>query len=354
MSASQKYLDQLEVFASWGRWDDRLRGRFHRQVRSRIEEIRAGAVMPDDESPGCWAMEVSTASGARRFRQATEVTEGDTQSESVPVVWEPEPVAELARHLIAVVRWLSAEDRRPATDRVENCPEVMEPTSTEILATLRARLSHQETYRKAIINAEVIDFGPDETRILSPLLRAYIEQHRESNDAAELVAVGSAIRKFVAVASVDEALDFAAALLQAGHQMPLPIGIEVELSKMVVRKLTANPPARHDQYSDLAGRLLELAETYLNPRLLAREKHGAVALNAVLGIVLTRDPLASKVVDRVHSVGVGWFQQVVAREAAKLASDARRRWAGESLSELVKSLENLTIPACTASSTQGQ
>ena len=51
---------------------------------------------------------------------------------------------------------------------------------------------------------------------------------------------------------------------------------------MVVRKLTANPPARNESLSDLAIQLNELCETYLNPRLLAREKHGAVALNAVM------------------------------------------------------------------------
>ena len=41
---------------------------------------------------------------------------------------------------------------------------------------------------------------------------------------------------------------------------------------MVVRKLTANPPASNESLSDLAARLNGLAETYLNPRLLAREK----------------------------------------------------------------------------------
>ena len=52
---------------------------------------------------------------------------------------------------------------------------------------------------------------------------------------------------------------------------------------MVVRKLTANPPASQDQYPELASRLIELGETYLNPRLIAREKHGAVGAERPAG-----------------------------------------------------------------------
>ena len=63
--------------------------------------------------------------------------------------------------------------------------------------------------------------------------------------------MGSAIRKFIAVASRDDAFDFAASLLKPGARLPLAIEIEIEISKMVVRKLTANPPAERNQYTDL-------------------------------------------------------------------------------------------------------
>ena len=70
-----------------------------------------------------------------------------------------------------------------------------------------------DEHRNAVIEAEVIHFGPSEVQQLTPLLRRFIEQYRESNVPADLVAVGSAIRKFIAVASRDDAFDFAAGLL---------------------------------------------------------------------------------------------------------------------------------------------
>ena len=111
-----------------------------------------------------------------------------------------------------------------------------------------------------------------------PLLRRFIEKYRESNDPVDLVAAGSAIRTFIAIASRDDAFDFAASLLKAGSRLPLAIELEIEVSKMVVRKLTANPPAERNQYAELAMRLEELVDDYARPRFLAREKHGAMLL----------------------------------------------------------------------------
>ena len=94
--------------------------------------------------------------------------------------------------------------------KLENGSVSLEPSSEGILEVLRNTDTEREEYRKAIINAEVIDFGPSETQELTPLLRGFIEQHRDSNVSADLVAVGSAIRKFIAVASGEGAIDFAA------------------------------------------------------------------------------------------------------------------------------------------------
>jgi hypothetical protein len=225
-----------------------------------------------------------------------------------------------------------------------------EADSQSVLRALTATGAEREEYRKAIINAEILDFGPSETHELMPALRRFIETHRDSNDPADLVAVGSAIRKFIAIAPGSEAIDFAADLLRAGSRFPLPIEIEVEISKMVVRRLTANPPARTDRCSELASRLVELAETYLNPRLLGRQKHGAVALNAVLGVFLTRDPRVSSILQRVQSLGVNWFQQLLARQAAVLVSELRRRSDNEGQNELLASLQELIAAAAPVSS----
>ena len=76
--------------------------------------------------------------------------------------------------------------------------------------------------------------------------------------------------------------------------------------------------------------------------MLAREKHGAVALNAILGLVLTRSGDDSAVIDRVRALGVGWFQTLLGRRAGLLRSDLQARDSTMSLGELLDLLGALS------------
>jgi hypothetical protein len=227
-------------------------------------------------------------------------------------------------------------------ERVENHSNLLEPSPKEILESLKSPKTDHDEYTKAVIEAEVTDFGPSETQDLTPLLRRFIEQYRESNVPADLVAVGSAIRTFIAIASKDDAFDLAASLLKAGSRLSLAIELEIEVSKMIVRKLTANPPAERCQYAELALRLEELVDDYARPRFLAREKHGAVALNAILGLVLTRSGRDPEVVERMRTLAVPWFQQLVGRRAAGLRSDLIARASDAKFADIVRILGQLS------------
>ncbi len=205
-------------------------------------------------------------------------------------------------------------------DRFSFDAELADPeaSSAVIIAALeRPDLAHAER-RRLILEAEVASFRDQEATAIVPLLRQFIEEYRQSSLPADLVAVGSAIRNYVATAPVDEALDTAAHLLEADGRHPLPIALEVEVTKMVVRKLIANLPPERNQYIDLSLRLDELVDDYARPRFLAREKHGAVALNAVLGLVLTRSGRDPVVVERMRTLDAPWFQQILGRRAALL------------------------------------
>ena len=205
----------------------------------------------------------------------------------------------------------------------------------------RFDLGHDER-RKLILEAEALPFRGQQAAEIAPLLWQFIEDYRGSNVSADLVAVASAIRNYVATAPADQAFRAAASLLKAEGRLPLPIDLELEIARMVVRKLTANPPAGQDQYPELARSLAELANTYLNPRLLAREKHGAVALNAVLAIVLTDDPRADQVIERARQLDVAWFQQLLGRCAARLCTDLGARGQDAKLTEITRRLEQLS------------
>jgi hypothetical protein len=199
-----------------------------------------------------------------------------------------------------------------------------------------------EERRKLILHAEVLPFRGQDAAALAPLLRQFIETYRQSNDPADLVAVGSAIRNYIATATVGEAFEAAASLLKAPERLPLPIELEVEITKMVVRKLTASPPAERDQHNELALRLEELVDAYARPRLLTRAQYGAVALNAALALVLTRSGGDVELVDRMSALGVGWFQELLARRAARLREDLLTREPEAKVAELARILAQLS------------
>jgi len=200
----------------------------------------------------------------------------------------------------------------------------------------------REERRELILEAEVLPFRGQEAAALAPLLRQFIETYRESNTPADLVAVGSAIRNYVATASTHEAFEAAASLLMAQGRLPVPLELEVEVTKMVVRKLTANPPAAGDQFPMLALRLEELVDAYTRPRLLTREKYGAIALNAILGLVLTRSGRDPEFVERIRALDVTWFQQLVARRAARLRSDLIARDSDAKFADIARVLGQLS------------
>jgi hypothetical protein len=205
----------------------------------------------------------------------------------------------------------------------------------------RPDLDHEDR-RKLVCEAEFLPFRGQEAAELVPVLKRFIEQYRDSDLPLDLVAVGSAIRNYIATAPTNDALDLAAKLLKADGSHPRPIEIEIEITKMVVRKLTANPPACADRYRELALRLEEMVDDYAKPRFLARSKHGAVALNAILGLVLTRSGRDPLLLERTRNLAVPWFQQLIGRRARVLLADLVARDPDANIADLARILEQLS------------
>src|SRR5208337_1461194 len=223
-------------------------------------------------------------------------------------------------------------------------PEDADPESrceAVVMSLQRHDLGHKER-RKLILESEVLPFRGRHAAELTPLLKRFIEEYRESDDPADLVAVGSAIRNYVATAPVHDALEASASLLKAEGELEIPIELEVEVTKMVVRKLTANPPEQRDQYPELALQLEELVDVYARPRFLPREKYGAVALNAILGLVLSRSGRDAAVVERMRTLDIAWFQQLLARRAARLRTDLGARDSEAKFADVGSFLEQLS------------
>jgi hypothetical protein len=215
------------------------------------------------------------------------------------------------------------------------------PESGTILESFDSAGPGAEARRRLVIASETIDFRGDEARSLTAHLRRFIEEFRSSNEMGDLIAVGSAIRKFMATATADEAMDFAVELLEPNSRAPLSLPVELELTKMIVHKLTSNPVGGRPVAPGLASHLADLAGSYLNPRLLPREKYGAIALNAVLGLAMTGDERSDAILEQVRRTDAAWFTQLVSRRATRLQVELARRGDADRLAEPLRALRRL-------------
>lgn len=265
------------------------------------------------------------------FAGPGEPTGQDTQSEAIPInklgirhSWIPK---QDIRVLAFDISW-SSDSPRPSRRRriaswAKPAPSPEMPTRTAAGAILDG-LSDPDldlpARRKLVLEAEITRFDQDQLRRLAGCLFEFISSYRQSNDPADLVAVASAIRTYVAIMDRGN-LQAIATLLEPNDKIPVPIEIELELTKMVVRKLIANPPGREDDQPGLAERLMELPRAYLNARLLGREKYGAVALNAVLALLLLQNPHIPELLEILEKLEVAWFTQLLVRRIERIRKE---------------------------------
>jgi hypothetical protein len=176
-----------------------------------------------------------------------------------------------------------------------------------------------------LCSVELTRFEPSHHEILLPLLWQYILGNRNSNDRDELIGVGAAIRKYIAVMPMDRMGELAV-LLESGHRSPLPIDVEIEVAKMIYRNFEVHPPVSVDPQPDLALRLLEMVQAYINPRILLRDKHSAAASLAIEAIVSMRSPLAKDAWQAAVACPYRWFAELVSDDL----EDLHERWSNNS------------------------
>ena len=125
-----------------------------------------------------------------------------------------------------------------------------------------------------------------------------------------LVGVAAAIRKYIAIMPMDRMGELAA-LLETGHRSTLPIDLEIEVAKMVYRNFEVHPPIIADPQPELAQRFWEMAQAYINPRLLLRDKYSAATSLAIEAIVSMRSPLAEQACQAANTCPYRWFAELV-------------------------------------------
>ncbi len=215
---------------------------------------------------------------------------------------------------------LVSSNRSPSYD---TSPDSSELTAEEILGQLTAAGANIPC--SLLCQVELARFDPSQREAVLPLLWQYILDHRNSNDRDELVAVGAAIRKYIAIMPMNRMGELAV-LLETGHRSPLPIDLEIDVAKMVYRNFEVHPPVVSDPHPELAKRLWEMVQAYINPRVLLRDKHSAATSLAIAAIVSMRSSVAQQAWQRAIACPYRWFGELVSDDL----DDLHERWSSKS------------------------
>lgn len=195
-------------------------------------------------------------------------------------------------------------------------------STSDLLARLSDVTISPQERQQLVCEAELVLFPDEERENLLAVLWRYIQNFRNSNDCSELIAVGAAIRKYVAVMPMHE-MGRLAPLLESGHRAGLPLDLELEVAKMVYRNFEVHPPEHPDPHPELAARLWEMTQAYINPRFLLREKYATVVSLAIEALVAMQSEYAEDAWRSALACPYDWFREAVTDHLCEL----RRMWA---------------------------
>jgi hypothetical protein len=223
--------------------------------------------------------------------------------------------AERADHTAADPQLIASRTSQPY-DTTVNSSEL---TADQLLRQLSDAGANPPSILLCMI--ELARFDASQQQVLLPLLWEYILEHRNSNDSDELIAVGAAIRKYIAIMPMNRMGELAV-LLESGNRSPLSIDLEIEVVKMIYRNFEVHPPVVADPHPELAQRLWEMVQAYINPRVLLREKHAAATSLAIEAIVSMRSSLAEQAWQAAVACPFHWFAELVSDDL----DDLIERW----------------------------
>lgn len=279
------------------------------------EEIRSGAIIsrgPNQSGEEEFCVEANTARGLRKF---IGIEEGDPQL-VLRTHWRSNIIVLGS----AMAGWdKETRDETPS----QKVPQDSNYGSVDGFLS-RIASADSNDLRTLICDAETLHFDSAQRDRISPILWNYIIRNRDSNRTDVLIAVGSAIRKYVAMLKVDR-MGQIATLLEAGHRASVPLSIELEVTKMIYRKFEANPPDQSDIQPLLAERLWEIAQEYMRPRIMSHDKYPTIASLSIQAIFSMRSQFAEQAIRLARSLPFVWFIEMVEDGLQRLESRWRKK-----------------------------
>ncbi len=175
------------------------------------------------------------------------------------------------------------------------------------------------------------------------LLVSFIKKHRGTNSQKLLITVGAAIRKVLLnLPAVD--LGLAVDLIKSEGSLTVPIGVELEVAKMVVQRVVEDPSIDALHFPQLADALCRRAKQYSTPNMVNREFYNATALNSVLGCILLRSTESHSLANEVISDSPSWFSRLCSNRFTRIRNELLAKKDSKSL-DLVNHINSLPFLA---------
>ncbi len=175
--------------------------------------------------------------------------------------------------------------------------------------------SDMQRLREMILIAEDTGFTVDESKQLAPWLLSFAERYRDSSDPQDEAAVWSAIRTGASMLHPQTA-NLLFTLLEPGHS----IETSLVTVKMVGRVFEAQPPAKVDEYQDMADKVCPAAEIVRNMYAITSRRSAAIAQLAIYALAAMASSKTQQIVEEVKQLGLTWFTQQTLRELCELRS----------------------------------
>jgi hypothetical protein len=172
----------------------------------------------------------------------------------------------------------------------------------------------------AVLEIQVIPIPEVDREETIQLLVRFIKKHRGTSSQNLLITVGAAIRKVLLnLPAVD--LGLAVDLIKSEGSLTVPIGVELEVAKMVVQRVVEDPSIDALHFPQLADALFCRAKQYSTPNMVNREFYNATALNSVLGCILLRSTESHSLANEVISDSPSWFSRLCYNRLTRIRNE---------------------------------
>ena len=191
----------------------------------------------------------------------------------------------------------------------------------EIVTRLESEKVGSDEFEKAILIAEITDFADDKIERLLKALGQFVSNHRFATDDDTMTLLGCAIRKY-ALNMPPRQLEYYVDWLSLGETQAINNRIELELVKGVLWRISYESFPSNSSYPKTITALLEIAEGYLNPRLIFQESNVSIATLAVasLFVLLTISGDSDSICElmqKVKNLKRDWIAELVEDDIAE-------------------------------------